>query len=316
MSAAYSQCSADFSMQNFPCREKSVMLDAGRSFEPADSTLHSEVAMLRAARTGRAVRTVHAARSVVSVRSVRLARRLVLSLAALTLGVAATAGSAHAAAPAPVQGADFSACPALSELPEGADPEDWRCEAMTAVGHLTLGRIDQSLDKGMAITFAEGSVNGEFRQVFGAMTAAPVRVRGTWLEITPRYAGYFDFQSNDQRRGELNLKFGISGPAVPSGCSIGTDTDPVRLVLKETAASTVVSQDPLVVAFGVADNRFTAPRTSGCGRLGPVLDAVLRMPSPAGANSLELDARVGLRGYGEAGAAASSPSGLISGISR
>ncbi len=91
---------------------------------------------------------------------------------------------------------------------------------MTAVGHLTLGRIDQSLDKGMAITFAEGTVSGEFRQVFGAMTAAPVRVRGTWLEITPRYAGYFDFHSNDQRRGELNLTFGISGlpcrPAVPS----------------------------------------------------------------------------------------------------
>ncbi len=254
------------------------MLDGRRSVESADSTLHPEVAMLRAARTVhavhavRAVRTVHVARSVRSVRPARLARRLVLSLTALTLGVGVTAGSAHAAVPVPVKGADFRACPALSELPEGADPGAWRCEAMTAVGHLTLGRIDQSLDKGMAITFAEGTVSGEFRQVFGAMTAAPVRVRGTWLEITPRYAGYFDFHSNDQqRRGELNLTFGISGSAVPSGCSIGTDADPVRLVLKETKASTVVSQDPLVVAFGVADNRFTAPRTSGCGRLGRCL---------------------------------------------
>ncbi|MFJ3893078.1 hypothetical protein [Streptomyces sp. NPDC090083] len=309
------------------------MLDAGRSFESVDPTLHSEVAMLRAARTAHAARTVRAvgaATAATAVRSVRLvravrrvhadrsvrtprlARRFVLSLAALTLGVGVTAGSAHAAVPAPARGIDFGACPALSELPEGADPGAWRCEAMTASGHMTLGRLDQSLGRGMAITFAEGTVDGQVRQVFGAMTAAPVRVRGIPLVITPRYAGYFDFQSNDQRRGELNLTFAISGPAVPPGCSIGTDADPVRLVLKETAASTVVSQDPLVLAFGVADNRFTAPRTSGCGRLGPVLDAVLRMPSPAGANSLALNARVGLRGYGEAGAPASRAGGLIS----
>lgn len=232
-------------------------------------------------------------------RTARLVRRLAVSLAALTLGAGAAAGPAHAAGAAPtVRGADFGACPALSVLPEGADPAAWRCEAMTAVGHLTLGRIDQSLGGAMAITFAEGTVDGEFHQVFGGMTAVPVRVRGMPLAITPRYAGYFDFQSNDERRGELDLTFRLSGPAVPSGCSIGTDADPVRLVLKETKASTVVSQDPLLVAFGVADNRFTAPRTSGCGRLGPVLDRVLRIPSPAGANSLDLDARVSFRSYG------------------
>ncbi|MFF5305416.1 hypothetical protein ACFY5F_39275 [Streptomyces sp. NPDC013161] len=233
-------------------------------------------------------------------RTARLVRRLVVSLAALTLGAGVAAEPAHAAgATAVARGADFGACPALSALPEGADPAAWRCEAMTAVGHLALGRIDQSLGRAaMAITFAEGTVDGEFRQVFGGMTAVPVRVRGTSLAITPRYAGYFDFQSNDERRGELDLTFRLSGPAVPSGCSIGTDADPIRLVLKETEASTVVSQEPLVVAFGVADNRFAAPGTSGCGRLGPVLDRVLRLPSPAGGNSLGLDARVSFRSYG------------------
>ncbi|MFD4559505.1 hypothetical protein ACFWP5_35185 [Streptomyces sp. NPDC058469] len=271
-----------------------MLVGGSHSFNSTHSTLHSEVAMLRVARTAR---------------SVRLVRRLVLSLAALTLGAGVTAGPAYAAGPTPVRGAAFDACPALSELPDGADPAAWRCEAMTAVGHLTLGRVDQSLGRAMAITFAEGTVNGEFRQVFGGMAAVPVRVRGTLLTITPQYAGYFDFQSNDERRGELDLTFRLSGPAVPSGCSIGTDADPIRLVLKETKASAVVSQDPLVVAFGVADNRFAAPRTSGCGRLGPVLDEALRVPSPAGANSLDLDARVSFRSYGsygETGASASA----------
>ncbi|MEU6990262.1 hypothetical protein ABZ953_06320 [Streptomyces sp. NPDC046465] len=230
-------------------------------------------------------------------------RRLVLALTALALGAGAAASPAHAsvpaaeAGPAVVRGPGFDSCPALSELPEGAEPADWRCEAMTADGHLTLGRMDQALGRGMTITFAEGTVNGEFHQVFGRMTAAPVRVGGTFLKLTPRYAGHFDFHENDERRGELDLAFRLSGPAVPPSCSIGTDADPVRLKLKETAAPTVVSKEPLVVAFSVADNAFSAPRTSGCGRLGPAIDAALRLPSPTGANAFDLDARVAFRSY-------------------
>ncbi|NGO07173.1 hypothetical protein G5C60_05805 [Streptomyces sp. HC44] len=239
-------------------------------------------------------------------RTARSARRLALSLATLAVvGTSTATASAEASAPtaearpATTREFDFGACPSLSELPAGADPGAWRCEAMNAVGHLTLGRIDQPLGKALTITFAEGTVNGEFHQVFGEMRAAPVRIRGTALTITPRYAGHSDFQSNDERRGELDLKFRLSGPAVPPGCSIGTDAAPVRLVLKETEAPTVVSPDPLVVSFGVEDKRFAGPTTSGCGRLGPVLDAALRLPSPGGANGIDLDARVAFRSYSE-----------------
>lgn len=195
----------------------------------------------------------------------------------------------------------FEDCPAPSELPPGADPARWRCEAMTAVGRLTLGRVDVEVpdDRPLAITFAEGTVDGEFRQVFGAMAATPLRVRGTPLSITPRYGGYSDFESNDERRGELDLTFRIAGPGVPPGCSIGSAADPVRLVLLETDPPKVITPDPLVVTFGVADNRFTVPGTSGCGPLGPVLDRALRLPSPAGANGIDLDARVAMRAYGE-----------------
>ncbi|MCX5605925.1 hypothetical protein OOK29_48280 [Streptomyces phaeochromogenes] len=242
------------------------------------------------------------------------ARPLVMALSALALAAgtgAATAGpvqadvgasaGAGAGAGADARELGFADCPTLSELPEGADPAKWRCEAMTATGHLTLGRVEVPIDRPLAITFAEGSVDGEFRQVFGAMAATPLRVRGTPLSITPRYGGYSDFESNDERRGELDLTFRISGPGVPRGCSIGTDAAPVHLVLKETDPSRVVSPDPLIVAFGVADNRFAAPGTSGCGRLGPVLDKVLRLPAPAGVNGIDLDARVALRSYGAVG---------------
>ncbi|MFD3310921.1 hypothetical protein [Streptomyces sp. NPDC058694] len=242
----------------------------------------------------------------------RARRRLAVTLSALALAAgtgAATAGPVHANTNANANagaGVDalqrgFADCPSLSELPEGADPAKWRCEAMTATGHLSLGRVELPIDRPLAITFAEGRVDGEFRQVFGAMVATPLRVRGTPLSITPRYGGYSDFESNDERRGELDLTFRISGPGVPRGCSIGTDATPVHLVLKETEPSRVVSPDPLVVAFGVADNRFAAPGTSGCGRLGPVLDRVLRLPAPSGVNSIDLDARVALRSYGGVG---------------
>ncbi|MDQ1038376.1 hypothetical protein QFZ75_004792 [Streptomyces sp. V3I8] len=239
-------------------------------------------------------------------RAGRPARRLAMALSAmaLTAGMGtAAAGSAHAGVGVGVgvkaQNRGFQDCPALSELPEGADPANWRCEAMTAVGHLTLGRAEVPIDEPLTITFAEGTDDGEYRQVFGAMTATPLPVRGTRLSITPRYGGYSDFRSDDERRGELDLTFGISGPGLPAGCSLGSAADPAHLVLLETAPPVVVTPDPLVVTFGVEDNRFTAPRTSGCGLLGPVLDRALRLPSPAGANGIALNARVTMRPYGE-----------------
>ncbi|KAA0930737.1 hypothetical protein [Streptomyces apricus] len=231
----------------------------------------------------------------------RLAMALSVALLAAGLGAAAT-GSAQAGAGSRAGGAQnrgFQDCPALSELPEDADPANWRCEAMTAVGHLRLGRAEVPVDEPLAITFAEGTDDGEFRQVFGAMAAPPLRVPGTPLSVTPRYGGYSDFRSDNERRGELDLTFGLSGPGLPPGCSIGSAADPVHLVLLETDPPEVVTPDPLVVTFGVEDNRFAAPRTSGCGPLGPVLDRVLRLPSPAGANRIGLDARVTMRPYGE-----------------
>ncbi|MDG4858113.1 hypothetical protein P8605_08100 [Streptomyces sp. T-3] len=223
-------------------------------------------------------------------------------LAGLALGAAPAQGAEQATG---LPEFDFSACPTVEELPAGADPGTWRCEVMHATGHLRLGTVDEPLTEPMKITFAEGRVNGEFRQVFGKMTAEPIRVGSTPLTLTPQYGGYSDFLSDDTRRGEFDVKFAMGAgkrglPALPSaGCSVGSDEDAVHLVLKDTAPTRVISKDPLIVAFGTQDTEFTAPRTSGCGRLGRALDRVLGLPSPAGANAFSMDVTVGIRPYAQ-----------------
>ncbi|CAO0828108.1 hypothetical protein SMICM17S_04789 [Streptomyces microflavus] len=172
-------------------------------------------------------------------------------LAGLTLGTAPAHGAERAPA---LPEFDFSACPTADELPAGADPGTWRCEVMHATGHLRLGAIDEPLTEPMKITFAEGRVDGEFRQVFGRMTAAPIRVGGTPLTLTPQYGGYSDFLSDDTRRGEFDIKFALGRahglPAGPSsGCSVGSDEEAVHLVLKDTDPHPGDIQGPLDRGF-------------------------------------------------------------------
>ncbi|WP_245996289.1 hypothetical protein [Streptomyces armeniacus] len=212
--------------------------------------------------------------------------------AGVTTGAVAGADTAVAAGP---PGSPFAACPARAELPEGADPAAWRCEVMTATGHLTVGRIDVPIAEPMRVTHAEGRIDSEFHQVFGGMAAEPIRVPHTPLSVTPQYAGAFDFHSDDQRMGELDVKFRISGPgwARWRDCSIGNDADAVHLVLKAEGKG-----GPGKVPHAV-DNTFAVPGTSGCGRLGRVLDAALDLPSPAGENRISLEGDRVIRSYTE-----------------
>ncbi|MFH9500094.1 hypothetical protein ACH4L9_32275 [Streptomyces globisporus] len=222
--------------------------------------------------------------------------------AALLAGLALGAAPAHGAErAADLPEFDFSACPTVDELPADADLGTWRCEVMHATGHLRMGAVDEPLAEPMKITFAEGRVDGEFRQVFGEMTAEPIQVGGTPLTLTPQYGGYSDFLSDDTRRGEFDIKFALGSahglPALPSGCSVGSDEDAVHLVLKDTVPTRVISKDPLVVVFGAQDAEFAAPGTRGCSPLSRALDRFLGLPSAAGANAFDMDVTVAIRPY-------------------
>ncbi|MFI6938629.1 hypothetical protein ACIBI4_05115 [Streptomyces sp. NPDC050418] len=197
---------------------------------------------------------------------------------------------------------DFSACPTVDELPADADAGTWRCEVMHATGHLRMGAIDTPLAEPLTITFAEGRVGGEFRQIFSEMTAAPIRLDRTPLTLTPQYGGYSDFLSDDTRRGEFDIKFAIGSAHGPKnrtwpGCTVGNDEDPIHLVLKDTEPTRVISKDPLIVGFGTRASEFAAPRTSGCRPLDHALDRVLGLPSPAGTNTFDMDVTVAIKPY-------------------
>ncbi|GAA2085183.1 hypothetical protein GCM10009801_46760 [Streptomyces albiaxialis] len=210
--------------------------------------------------------------------------------------MATPAGAATAAPAAEPRGGDstFADCPSRAELPEGADPEKWRCEVMSATGSLKLGRISIPLKKPVTVTHAEGRIDGEFHQVFGGLKAAPIRVPRTPLSLSLRYGGYFDFHTNDQRMGELDLTFGLSAPGLPRRCSIGGGSqDAVHLILKA-----VGEPEPGEMPEAV-DSSFTVPRTSGCGPFGPVLDKAIDLPSPSGENAISLNGERQIRPYAE-----------------
>ncbi|MGQ4366180.1 hypothetical protein [Streptomyces sp. SAS_272] len=53
-------------------------------------------------------------------------------------------------------------------------------------------------------------------------------------------------------------------PVLPaSGCSVGGDQDTIRLMLKDTDPTRVVSKAPLIVSFAARDAQFAVPRTAG-----------------------------------------------------
>ncbi|WP_158892443.1 hypothetical protein [Amycolatopsis anabasis] len=225
----------------------------------------------------------------------RLLRKAGLVAAGAAALVATSAIPASAAEPVPAF--DFADCP--KTLPAGADPAKWRCEVLISDGTLSFGTVRDLRLNRMRLTFAEGRLNGEYAQVFGALRAEPTRVPGTFggtLEL--RYAGYSDFQSNDQRKGEIDLKGSLRGPLLARGCAIGGDDDPIHSVIQQVGGLETHPDDPSVHVFHTVDRQLNIPSARGCGPLTRPLNHRLGLPSPSGTNVLTQTTYVKLRSYG------------------
>lgn len=214
----------------------------------------------------------------------KLAGMKLLALTAAGIAAAALVIAPAAASAEQLPTFDFTDCPAP---PPGADAGTWRCEAFVSQGVLTIGGREIPLGE-MRLTFSEGRIRGQYAQVFGALRHAPVRVpglAGTTLQL--RYGGYSDFQSNDQRRGELDVYAVLRHPLLGKECTVGTPGAPLHTVVHDDPANppTVISQNPPTFHFGVVDPDLPVPVTHGCGLLGKLVDRRLGLPSASGANS-------------------------------
>ncbi|TCO45330.1 hypothetical protein [Actinocrispum wychmicini] len=235
----------------------------------------------------------------------RLLRTAAAALAATTLlGLTVHTASAAPAAPPKF---DFTDCPAL---PAGADPAQWRCENLVSTGTARFGALAEQPLGTMRLTFAEGRLDGKYAQVFGSLKAEPVEVPGGLfgvpgternpllrLRIQVRYAGFSDFLSVGDRMGTQHLKVGVTSPLVPKSCTIGDDTDPIVFQPLRTAGPDVISTNPPVLRFAMADNAFAVPGPHGCGAFTHLLSRRLGVPAAANTNAMSLVTYVGLRGY-------------------
>jgi hypothetical protein len=229
--------------------------------------------------------------------------RRAIAVGLTTAALLGLTGQAATAQPA----FDFSDCPAI---PAGADPAEWRCEVLISSGTLRIGALAEQPTGSMRLTFAEGQLDGKHAQVFGALRSEPVRVPGGLLGISGaehnplldmkiqlRYAGFADFLSDGDRMGTQHLKLGVIAPLVPGNCTIGGDANPIVFRPIRTAGPDVISEDPRVLRFTIADNAFAVPGPSGCGAFGDLLSRRLGVPAPAGTNAMTLTTYTGLRNY-------------------
>jgi hypothetical protein len=110
---------------------------------------------------------------------------------------------------------------------------------------------------------------------------------------------------------EEPLKIKLTSPTLGEHCYIGTDSDPIHVQLVEEMTDPPLPNMPIKGVFGAAtfidggsmvildgnslvDNSFAVPAASGCGgsqapAIDGIIDSKLKLPSPAGRNTLVLN---------------------------
>ncbi len=153
-----------------------------------------------------------------------------------------------------------------------------------------------------------GAVSGKLESVGLAELTATVEVAGPASAIT------LNLHNVIERKGaviEEPLKIKLTSPVLGEHCYIGTDSDPIHVALTEATTDPPPPNVPIEGIFGsgtftyegsmitldgnsLVDNAFAVPAASGCGgsqapAIDEIIDSKLKLPSPAGRNTLVLN---------------------------
>jgi hypothetical protein len=152
-----------------------------------------------------------------------------------------------------------------------------------------------------------GAVSGKLESVGLGELTATVEVAGPASAVT------LDLPQIVERTGavlEEPLKIKLRSPVLGEHCYVGTDSDPIHVALTEAMTDPPPPNTPIEGALGpvlqseeglfavpgnsLVDNAFAVPVASGCGgSLAPAIDEIidskLKLPSPAGHNTLVLN---------------------------
>ncbi|MET0134493.1 MAG: hypothetical protein ABW215_12990 [Kibdelosporangium sp.] len=197
---------------------------------------------------------------------------------------------------------DHSDCP--KELPAGADPAQWRCEVLVSDATAEFGTLGQLRLGRQRLTFAEGTLDGRYAQVFGGLRAEPTEVPGGLVgnDLIPlafqvQYAGASDFHGDPPRMGFIDLKLKVISPLLPPTCFIGSDNDPINVQPLALGPTAPVPGHPGIRTMTLQDKRLVMPRAHGCGVFTALVQARFGVPSPAGASEITLPTYVSIRQY-------------------
>ncbi len=161
-----------------------------------------------------------------------------------------------------------------------------------------------------ALPHSLGYVSGKLESVgFGALTAT-VEVAGPASAINVSVANAVNHEGVVI---EEPLKIKLTSQVLGEHCYIGTDSDPMHIKLTEELTDPPLPNMPIIGARGplaispdgslatldhnsLVDNSFAVPAASGCGgsqapAIDEIIDSKLKLPSPAGHNTLVLNGR-------------------------
>lgn len=257
-------------------------------------------------------------------RSSRLAVPAVAAAALLTFGMASAASAAN---PDPIpESFDFSDCP---PLPEGASPQFSRCfVAVVTSGTFKVGNFDQTIDEPIRLSYATtfNASTFETKTVFGGLDAPKMLVQSglfgdpflTAVYAKVEYAGSFELPVSNDFEINLGLKVRLINPLLGSNCTVGTNSNPIRVSLTTGTTSppapntpitgegvTIKRSDPPpeVLQAKHVDNSFAVPGAKGCLFGGGVADWLVNQiggfPSAAGKNTMIQNEYIVSKGYNE-----------------